>query len=139
MPGSNAPDSNMPKGSVAYATMRRALLAEVSRVPRGYVVEAASLGEALNIPARYIGHFLARLAPDEEEVIPWHRTIPRGGVFGRAERRSLRAEQQLQLLAQEGHRVDFQRDIPLGPVERWVPDDKHRQTFWADYEADGAA
>ena len=119
----------MPERSLAFARMRRALLTEVVRIPRGKVVEIAEVGQALNIPPRHVAYMLARLTEDEVELVPWHRVVPRGGRFTKA---TERVEHQLRLLASEGLRHDGTRQLVLTPADFWQLGDTHRSTFWAD-------
>ncbi|WP_293857981.1 MGMT family protein [uncultured Alsobacter sp.] len=122
----------MSRGSPAFARMRRALLDGVRRIPEGRVVEAAQMGEALNIPARHVAYMLSQLAPEEAELVPWHRVIPADGDFGKADRRTARQIVQVARLSAEGLTLQDGRRLTLRPDLRWEPDDTHRGTFWAE-------
>ena len=122
----------MAKPSVAYAKMRKALLAAVRRIPKGRVVEAKRLAESLNIPARHVVYMLAQLAPDEKELVPWHRVAPTGGDFGKPNGRTKRHIEQLKLLADEGLLLADGRRLALSADRLWQTEETHCNTIWAD-------
>jgi methylated-DNA-protein-cysteine methyltransferase-like protein len=124
----------MPKGSIAYANLRRALFAVVGRIPPGQVVETAVLGTCLNVPARHVAYILSQITPDEAELLPWHRVIPRDGRFGLEAALSTRQVQQLDLLRREGVRVESERGILRVDAPAWQPDVDHGHVFWADLD-----
>ncbi|EDM31840.1 hypothetical protein RTM1035_07904 [Roseovarius sp. TM1035] len=119
--------------------MRRALLRYLGEIPVGSVVEVATLAEALKLPARHVAHILSRLGDDEAELLPWHRVIPRGGAFTKAQMGRPRTIRQIGLLQAEGVPfVDGDR-LNMASVTCWQPPDTHLSTFWADLEDDEPA
>ncbi len=126
----------MAERSVAFDNMRRALLAYVQAIPFAAVVEVQALAGALNIPARHAAYILSRISVDETDLCPWHRVVPRNGVFSGGTRSTPRTALQMALLRHEG--VPFADDvrIDLGRATLWRPPDTYRTTFWADYEGD---
>lgn len=124
----------MPKGSIAFANLRGALLRVVGRIPPGHVVEAAVLGERLNVPARHVAYILSQLAPEEADLVPWHRVVPRDGRFGAEKALGERQRRQLGLLGQEGLAVIAERGGLRVLAPAWVPDIDHGDVFWADLE-----
>ena len=89
----------MGKSSPAFINMRRALFDAVRQIPPGHVAELSDLALALNIPARHVAYLLARLTPDEAELVPWQRVVPRAGDFGPVQKRSARQKDQRAKLA----------------------------------------
>ncbi|MCA3263390.1 MAG: hypothetical protein ING44_15705 [Telmatospirillum sp.] len=75
---------------------------------------------------------LAQLAPDERDLVPWHRVVPAGGDFGTPSARAMHRIEQLKLLVREGWRLEDARRLALSPDRLWEPDDTHRKTIWAD-------
>ncbi len=124
----------MPEGSNAYANMRRALLGYVGDIPSGSVVEVSTLAEALNVPARHVAHILSRLGDDEAELVPWHRVIPRRGVFTKSQMNRPRTRCQIAHLQEEGAAFINGARLDMASVTRWQPPDAHRSTFWADLD-----
>ena len=122
----------MPRKSLAYAKMRKALLDEVARIPPMHVVEFAAMGEALNIPARHVAHILSALTKDERLHLPWHRVVPRGGDFGPPGRRTVSRQQQIDQLRSEGHDVVNDRYLDLNTLTAWCPSEEFKDVFWAD-------
>ena len=122
----------MAERSIAYANMRRALLGYVRDIPHGQVVEIATLAAALNIPARHAAHILSRLSDDEADMIPWHRVVPRDGVFAGKRTGTSRTARQIALLDDEGVSIDPKGRIDLSRAQFWQPPETHRSTFWAD-------
>lgn len=112
--------------------MRKALFAEVRRIPVGRVAEQALIAQALNIPVRHAAFLLARITDDEAEFIPWHRVVPRGGDFGVPGKRSLRVERQIERLVAEGFDLKHNRFLLMSDALTWQPDDRHQNTIWAD-------
>jgi methylated-DNA-protein-cysteine methyltransferase-like protein len=121
--------------SVAYAHMRRALIALVNDVPRGRVCELPALAAALNIPPRHAAYMLATLTPDEAALIAWHRIVPAGGRFTVAKRKSALGADQIRTLETEGLGLMPDGTIRAWPEPIWAPPLTHAGTLWAD-EAD---
>jgi alkylated DNA nucleotide flippase Atl1 len=126
----------MAERSVAFDNMRRALLAYVQAIPFAAVVEVQAIAGALNIPARHAAYILSRLSIDETDLCPWHRVVPRNGVFSGGRKSSSRTALQIALLRHEG--VPFANDVSIdfGRATLWRPPDTYRTTCWADYEGD---
>jgi alkylated DNA nucleotide flippase Atl1 len=86
------------------------------------------------VPARHVAYILSQITPDEAELLPWHRVIPRDGRFGREAALSTRQVQQLDLLRREGVRVESERGILRVDAPAWQPDVDHGHVFWADLD-----
>ena len=122
----------MPKASTAYANMKATLLAEVSRIPAGNITEASALGEALNIPARYVGSILGSLKHDELKLVPWHRVVFKNTFDHKEARMNARSVLQRELLMSEGHLGNGGLLFSMDASRLWKPDRSHAHTFWAE-------
>jgi alkylated DNA nucleotide flippase Atl1 len=126
----------MSKSSVAFTNMKRALLRAVQTIPSGCIIEVADLAQSLNIPARHAAFILAKLAPEEEALVPWHRVVPRNGDFGKKEKRTDRQARQIKRLQAEGLKIVNGQHLQVGPSAIWRLDQENRTTIWADVDGE---
>ena len=118
--------------SPAFARLKRALLRLLATIPAGRVIESAELAAALNVPARHAAYILSKLSDDERALTPWHRVVPRGGMFRVWETEKGRLGLQIRMLGAEGISVNTTGAIAGWPAQRWSPPDTYRVTIWAD-------
>lgn len=104
--------------------MKRALLEQLSAIPRGKIVKLDQMAVAMNIPARHVAYMVSQLSEAEREMVPWHRLVPSGCTFPAEAKRSPRQIEQLRLLALEGV-----SDLPAHIIP---PPFDYSSVFWAD-------
>lgn len=122
----------MSNGSAAYANMRKALLNMIEEIPKGYVVEFATIAAALNIPSRHVAYIISQLKSEELELLAWHRVIPKSGDFGPKQKMTEKKLQQISKLHSEGAEFTGDRHIDFNTVNMWGPGDRFKDAFWAD-------
>jgi methylated-DNA-protein-cysteine methyltransferase related protein len=118
--------------SIAYANLKRAVLAYVRDVPQGRVTTAADLGRALNLPARHVAHLLSQLDADEAESVPCHRVVPKDGRLPREAKSTPAQKLARARLLRERLVLDRQDRIADFEARRIVWPDTHATTIWAD-------
>lgn len=65
--------------SPAFARIRRDVLRLLDAIPAGRVVDAASLGERIDVPARHIAYIVSQLDEAALSQHPWHRLVAADG------------------------------------------------------------
>jgi methylated-DNA-protein-cysteine methyltransferase related protein len=123
-------------GSEAYENIKRAVLWAARSIPEGKVSTAADIGRAFNIPARHAAYILSQLRPEEREVVPVHRVVPKGGAFPKPDKRTNMHRSAIALLAREGIEFDARGRIVGFSVRRIIWPDGWAATIWAE-ESDG--
>ncbi len=89
-------------------TAKARLLDLLRKIPLGRVASPEILAEESGIPAPLVLTMLSQLSEDERELVPWHRTVAKGGAIGRGPHR----DQQFARLVREGVTVS-----PAGIVQ----------------------
>lgn len=95
------PPSRNRRRSAAFARIKQEVLELTGQIPFGRVVSYADMGRILEVMPRHVAYILATLSPEEQAVIPWHRTISANGRLLTPTHRD-RAARQAALLNQEG-------------------------------------
>ena len=121
-----------PTKSRAFANMKRALLALVSEIPAGKVVQLGDVGHALNIPPRHVAYILSQLTPDEAAMVAWHRVVPKDGVFPKPEKQTARQTLQVSKLFADGISFDGGHNMMSLETCSISLSDTHVTTIWAD-------
>lgn len=124
----------MPSGSRAYANVRKALLDVIAEIPRGHVVEFATIAAALNIPARHAAYIISQLKCDELGLLAWHRVIPKEGNFGPKQKMSDKKLKQISELRREGAEFKGDSRIDFNTVRLWAPSYRFKDALWVDHE-----
>jgi alkylated DNA nucleotide flippase Atl1 len=123
-------------GSEAFANIKRADLWAARSIPPGKVSTAVDIGAAFNIPARHAAYILSQLRPDEREIVPVHRVVPKDGAFPRPEKRTEAHRSAIGLLAMEGVHLDPKGRISGFAARRVEWPDNWTGTIWTE-ETDG--
>ncbi len=124
----------MPRKSVAFDRMRKALFEAMRDIPSGRVTEYSTMGFALNIPARHVAFILSGMTIDERDLLPWHRLVPKNGRFGSPRNWSDDRCRQVESLRKEGVTIDDSGTIVRLHETLHEPDNQHANTFWADMD-----
>ncbi len=106
------PSRPKPKGSPAFARIKREVIELTLKIPPGRVASYADMGRVLAVMPRHVAYILATLSPEEEALIPWYRTVSATGRLLNPANRQ-RAVRQAELLRAEG--------VPVSPAGA-VPD-----------------
>jgi methylated-DNA-protein-cysteine methyltransferase related protein len=95
-------------GSVAYARIKKDVVAIVMTIPAGRLATLGAIGLHLAVFPRHVAYVLATLNDLERETVPWWRVVADGGAIGRHQRR----DDQMSRLKSEGCAV-----APAGIVQ----------------------
>ena len=118
--------------SAAFTRIRRELFVLVAAIPAGRIVELTALAKAVNVPPRHVAYILSRLAPDEADLLPWHRVVPTDGRFPSPSKISSRQTTQIEALSREGVVLTKDRRIARLDRVRFALSSTHERTIWAD-------
>lgn len=122
----------MPSKSLAFARMKKALLALVGDIPSGKVAQVGDVGFSLNMPPRHVAYILSQLSDDEAAHVPWYRVVPMDGKFPNVAKQTVRHAKQIELLGLEGISLENKSTIAnlQGHISKLT--DEYCKAFWAD-------
>lgn len=87
-------------GSSAFLGIAADVKAIVVAIPQGRVTTFQSIGKWMTVQPRHVAYILSRLAPGEQDTVPWQRVVSANGVLPK-QRLDYRGQTQSELLLSE--------------------------------------